>query len=83
MPILLEPPTRAYLLSSIKRFFDEELDEAIGDLKAERVLEFCLKEFGPSVYNQAVADAQAYFQEKAADFGALRYQDEFDFWKRK
>ena len=83
MPIRLEKDTHAYLTGSIKRFFDEHLDEQIGDLKAERVLEFCLKEIAPSVYNQAIADAQAYFQEKAADLGDVRYQDEFDFWKKK
>ncbi|HTL98995.1 MAG TPA: DUF2164 domain-containing protein [Holophagaceae bacterium] len=83
MPIKLEKDTHAYLIGSIKRFFDEQLDEQIGDLKAERVLEFCLKEIAPSVYNQAIADAQAYIQEKAADLGDVRYQDEFDFWKKK
>ena len=83
MSITLEPGTREYLLGSIKRFFESELDESIGDLKAPRVLEFALKEIGPSVYNQAMADAKAWFQEKAAELGDARYQAEFDFWKRR
>lgn len=83
MSITLEPGTREYLLGSIKRFFESELDESIGDLKAARVLEFALKEIGPSVYNQAMADAKAWFQEKAAELGDARYQAEFDFWKRR
>jgi uncharacterized protein (DUF2164 family) len=72
----------AHLLSSIKRFFAEELDDDIGDLKAERVLEFFDKEIAPTVYNRAVADSQAYFMEKAADLGNVRWEPEFDFWKR-
>ena len=32
-------------------------------------------------YNQAIADAQAYFLEKASDLDGVRYEAEFDFWK--
>ena len=83
MAIKLEKDTHAYLIGSIKRFFKEELDEEIGDLKAERVLEFCIKEIGPSVYNQAIADARAHIEGMAAELGDVRYQEEFDFWKKK
>jgi uncharacterized protein (DUF2164 family) len=79
----LEKSVHAYLIGSIRRFFSEHLDEEIGDLKAERVLEFCVKEIGPSVYNQAIADARAYFQKATSDLGDIRYEAEFDFWKKK
>lgn len=81
MAIKLEKDTEQYLTDSIKRFFSEELDDDIGDLKALRVLDFFLREVGPSVYNQAIADAQSFFQEKTADLGGVRYEPEFDFWK--
>jgi uncharacterized protein (DUF2164 family) len=81
--IKLEEETERYLLGSIKRFFAEELEDDIGDLKAMRVLEFCLQEISPSVYNQAIADAQRYFQDKTADLGGVRYEAEFDFWKHQ
>jgi len=42
-----------------------------------------LREIGPSVYNQAIADAQTYVQEKVADLGGARYQAEFDYWKKR
>lgn len=83
MPIELDKGTEKQLIDSIKRFFAEELDDDIGDLKAMRVLDFFVREVGPSVYNQAIADAQAYFQEKALDLGAVRYEVEFDFWKKE
>lgn len=83
MTIKIDKESRAYLIGSIKRFFMEELDEDIGDLKAELVLEFFAKEVGPSVYNQALADAQAYIVDKASDLGNVRYESEFDFWKVK
>lgn len=81
MSIKLNKDVEKYLLGSIKRFVDENLDVEIGDLKAAAFLEFCVREIGPSIYNQAIADAQAYFQEKAADLGGARFEAEFDYWK--
>jgi uncharacterized protein (DUF2164 family) len=82
MPIELQKDTEKYLIESIKRFFAEELDDDIGDLKAMHVLDFFAREIGPSVYNQAIADAQTYFQEKVLDLSGVRYEAEFDFWKK-
>ena len=82
MSIKLTKDSEKYLIGSIKRFFAENMDDEIGDLKAARVLEFCVKEIGPSIYNQAIADAQAYLHEKATDLGGSRYEAEFDFWKK-
>ncbi len=83
MAIELEKETQKYLLNSIKKFFSEEMDDEIGDMKAARVLEFVLKEVGPSIYNHAVAEARDYIQEKASEMGDVRYQPEFDFWKKR
>lgn len=80
MPITLEPETRKKLLASIKRYAAEHLDEEIGDLKAGLFLDFCLAEIAPSVYNQAIADAQAYFQGRVADLEGVCYQEEFTYW---
>jgi uncharacterized protein (DUF2164 family) len=82
MTIKLDKKNEDYLLDSVKRFFSEELDEDIGDLKAMRVLDYFAREIGPSIYNQAIADAQTYFQEKVTDLGGVSYEAEFDFWKR-
>ena len=82
MSINLQKDTEKYLLGSIKRFVAESMDIEIGDLKASLFLEFCVKEIGPSIYNQAIADAQTYFQEKATDLGGFRYEAEFDYWKK-
>lgn len=82
MSIKLQKETEKYLLGSIRRFVAENLDEEIGDLKAALFLEFCVREIGPSIYNQAIADAQTYIQEKAADLGGTRFEAEFDYWKK-
>jgi uncharacterized protein (DUF2164 family) len=82
MSIKLQKDTEKYLLGSIKRFVAENMDAEIGDLKAGLLLEFCVREIGPSIYNQAIANAQRYLQEKSADLAGSLYEAEFDYWKR-
>ncbi len=83
MTIKLEQQAEEYLLKSIRQFFTDELDDDIGDLKARAVLEFCVREIAPSVYNQAIADAQQTLEVAVADLGGVRYKPEFDYWKKR
>src|SRR4029077_13348888 len=82
MAIRLSPETTKRLLASIKRYAAENLEEEIGDLKAGLLLDYCLKEIGPSIYNQAIADAQAYFTGRTADLEGVCHEDEFTYWPR-
>ena len=41
-----------------------------------------LKEIGPSIYNQAIADAQSYFTGRVADLEGVCHEPEFGFWPR-
>ncbi len=80
MTIALKPEVTQQALASIKRFFLEELEQDLGDLKAGTVLQFFLRELAPSVYNQAVRDAQGYMQERALDLEGTCHADEFGYW---
>lgn len=82
MAITLSPETTTQLIASIKRYAAATLGEEIGDLKAGLLLDFCLKEIGPSIYNQAIADAQAYFTGRVADLEGVCHEDEFGYWPR-
>lgn len=82
MPIELDNETTSRAIASIRRYCDENLDEQIGELKARMFLEFILKEIGPSVYNGAIADAQAYFRDRVADLEGACSQQEFAFFPR-
>ena len=81
MPITLTPEATKQLVASIKRFTAEHLDDEIGDLKAAMFLDFCVAEVGAVVYNQAIADAQKYFQARTTDLDIVCYQPEFAYWK--
>ena len=82
MAITLSPEIRKQLLVSIKRYVTENLDEEIGDLKAGLLLDYCLQEIGPAVYNQAIADAQSYFTGRVADLEGVCHEEEFGYWPR-
>lgn len=80
MAITLPAETKKQLLASIRRYFTENLDEEIGDLKAGMLLDYCLKEIGPSVYNRAITDARAYFQDRVGDLESVCYEKELTYW---
>lgn len=82
MTIELPPETKQRLLRSIQRYHKEQLEEEIGELKASLLLDFVLREIAPSVYNQAIADAQAHLSERVADLDGVLYRAEFGYWKR-
>jgi len=79
-PISIPDDARKQAIASIQRYFAEELDQDIGDLKASLVCDYFLAELGPVVYNHAVADAKAFFDERSADLAALCQHDEFPYW---
>ncbi len=82
MEIELSKIVKARMIRSIKQFYEEAMEVEIGDLKATLALDFILKEIAPTIYNQAIADAQARMQEKVSDLESSCFQPEFTYWKR-
>jgi len=82
MNLELRKETRAQAITSIQRYFEENLTEPIGELRAGLLLNFFLEEIGPAVYNRAIADAQTRMERAAADMGGELYADEFQYWPR-
>lgn len=76
MSLELDENRRLAMLGDIRAFFAESLDDEIGDLKARLVLDFFLGRLGAAVYNQAVADAHAWAQDKLMDIEGELYQDD-------
>ncbi len=78
--ITLSDDAKKRLRASIQRFAAEHLDADIGDLKADLILDYALREIGPSVYNQAIADAQAWLGARITDLEGVCYEREFGYW---
>ncbi|RTE67491.1 DUF2164 domain-containing protein [Amphritea opalescens] len=52
------------IVSKIKSYFNDELDQEIGGFEAEFLLDFLAKEVGPYFYNRGLVDAQKIYTEK-------------------
>jgi uncharacterized protein (DUF2164 family) len=75
--VTIPDAARAQAVAVLRTYFADNLDEEIGDLKAGLLLDFILAELGPSIYNQAIADARAFFEERTADLAAVCFHEEF------
>ena len=80
--IELTKQARADAIASVQKYFEEEIREPIGDLRAGLLLDFFLEEVGPAIYNKAIGDAQARLQQRVADLDGELYADEFQYWAR-
>jgi uncharacterized protein (DUF2164 family) len=82
MAIELSRDARKDAIASIERYFQENMEEKIGNIAATGLLIFFLEEIGPSIYNQAVADAQARLQARMQDLDFEVHADEFSYWRK-
>ncbi len=82
MEIKLTKDVEQRLAASLQRYLTENFEGDVGELKANLFLRFCLEELGPPIYNQAIADAQAYFQERAADLENVCFVKEGSYWTK-
>ncbi|MDR7317850.1 DUF2164 domain-containing protein [Brevibacillus nitrificans] len=57
---------KEYLVHQVQRFFHEQRGEELGNLEAEEMIEFFLKQLGPIFYNLGVQDARKLLQERFA-----------------
>lgn len=82
MAIDISKEARKQAITSIERYFRENMDEPIGNLAAGALLGFFLEEVGPLVYNQAVADVQDRLQARVAEVDLEVHEDEFQYWRK-
>ncbi|AXS78774.1 DUF2164 domain-containing protein [Dechloromonas sp. HYN0024] len=83
MSLDLSKEASAAAITSIQRYFSENMEEEIGNLAAGALLGFFLKEIAPLVYNQAVADVQARLQTTIMELDIEVHEPEFQYWQGK
>ena len=79
----LSKERRTGAITSLKKYFEEEIREPLGDLRAGLLLDFFVEEIGPAIYNQAIGDAQVWMAARVQDLEGELYADEFQFWVRQ
>lgn len=82
MSIELDKDARSAAIQSIERYFEENMEERIGNIAAGALLGYFLEEIGPSIYNKAVADVQERLQARIMDLDIEIHEDEFGYWKK-
>ncbi|MGB7548535.1 MAG: DUF2164 domain-containing protein [Terracidiphilus sp.] len=82
MPIEIPKQVRITAIASIQRYFEENMPEPIGDLPAGLLLNYFIEEVGPTIYNQAIADAQTRMQQRVSDLNGELFADEFQYWPK-
>jgi uncharacterized protein (DUF2164 family) len=82
MAVLLQDEARRRALASLKRFLADHPDTEVSDLQSLGLLDFFLKEIGPTVYNAGVTDAQAYLRDRLEDLEGACYETEFGYWPK-
>ena len=55
------------IIPSIMKYVEEEFREQIGNLKAELLLDYFMREIAPYAYHRGVQDAEDYFRAKLED----------------
>ncbi len=80
MNIEISKEARADAVASIRRYFEENMPEPIGELAAGLLLNFFLEEVGPLIYNRAIGDAQARMTQRVSDLAGELFADEFQYW---
>jgi uncharacterized protein (DUF2164 family) len=55
------------MISAIKTYFYQEREEELGDLAANLLLNFIIKELAPEFYNKGVYDSYKYMSDRIED----------------
>jgi uncharacterized protein (DUF2164 family) len=82
MPIELPKDAKKEAIASIERYFQENMEEKIGNIAAGALLGYFLEELGPLVYNKAVADVQERLQMRISELDIEIHEDEFQYWRK-
>jgi uncharacterized protein (DUF2164 family) len=82
MTIEIPREARKEAITSIERYFRENMEEPIGNIAAGALLGYFLEEIGPLVYNQAVADVQERLQMRVSELDIEHHEDAFQYWRK-
>ncbi|HEY1076520.1 MAG TPA: DUF2164 domain-containing protein [Fontimonas sp.] len=80
MAIKISSDQRKQAVASIERYFRSNMDEPIGSLAADALLDYFMKEIAPLAYNAAVAEVQQRLQTRVMEVDAEVYEDAFTYW---
>lgn len=57
------------LVRALQGYFNRELEQTLGDIPAQMLLDFLIESLGPAFYNRGLYDAQAVIAARLEDLG--------------
>ncbi|MFD0616873.1 DUF2164 domain-containing protein [Paenibacillus sp. GCM10027629] len=64
LPVKMPREQKEMIIRNVQLFFEEERSETLGNIAAESIVDFMLKELAPHLYNKGVADARNLLMQK-------------------
>ncbi|HDR8992926.1 hypothetical protein VI03_13165 [Burkholderia vietnamiensis] len=83
MAIELDKDVRERAITSLQRYFTENMDEPIGNIQAGALLHFFVEEIAPAIYNLAIADAQERLHARVAELDIECHAEPFEYWNKQ
>ena len=83
MPIQLTKEEIEEAIPSVKKFFQQEFEQDLSDLRARFLLEYFQQELAPLAYNQGVKDAEQYFRRHTEDLTGICFEAPMTYWTRR
>jgi uncharacterized protein (DUF2164 family) len=83
MSMKLSKEARQDAIASLQKYFQENMDDELGNLVAGELLNFIIDEIGPCLYNQGVRDAQERMLARTSELDVEVFADEFQYWRNR
>jgi uncharacterized protein (DUF2164 family) len=83
MPIELSKQEIEQIISSVRKYFKEELEQEISEMRAKFLLDYFLKEIAPFAYNKGVSDAEAFLRARVEDLSGTCFEEGLTYWQQK
>lgn len=76
MRIKLSDDRKTGITNALVGYFSSEFDEELSDYRAAGIVDFMLRQIGPSQYNQAITDVRKYMAAKIDELDTGFYEPE-------
>jgi len=83
MAIALSKDEIAQIIPSVQKYFKDELEMEISEMRAKFLLDYFLKEIAPFAYNKGVRDAETFLSARVADLTGTCFEDGLTYWRQK
>lgn len=83
MSIELTKEESAEIIPSLQRYFREEMDEELSDMRTKFLLNYIMQEIAPFAYNRGIQDAENYFRARVEELPSTCFEEGLTYWVPK